>query len=229
MTGCWVITGGYDGRAGIADPQHQTIRDKLFGFVLENLLLQRGACRCTGSAVLACCSQQVTIKAPRKIVGRLCHHALRYGSTLGLIAVEQMRSAPAFDHRRQLPAQVDRIAHAGVHAKAAMRAVLMHRITGQKHPAASKAGGHQATTGPGQGRYDFVLHRTSELLPEHASDQAMDIHLIGGDGACALIDTEPPQIGTIELNQVDIKATAFVVGIIDEVIERCLAFVMMIP
>ena len=54
------------------------------------------------------------------------------GNPLGLITVEQFLGRILFQHRRELPGQVDGIADPGVHALAARGAVNMRRIAEQQ-------------------------------------------------------------------------------------------------
>src|SRR5438270_216793 len=49
-----------------------------------------------------------------------------------LVAVEETGSPPALEHRRQLPAKVDGISNAHVHAVAAERGMQMARIADQE-------------------------------------------------------------------------------------------------
>jgi len=51
---------------------------------------------------------------------------------LGVVAVQQRRSGHVANHVRKLPAQVDRVLDAGVHALGADRAVHVGGVAGQE-------------------------------------------------------------------------------------------------
>ena len=70
-------------------------------------------------------------KAPR-----VAGVALRQRLPLGLVAVEQRRAAPAFQHRGELPAEIDRILDRGVVAKPAGRREQMRGVAAEEHAAA---------------------------------------------------------------------------------------------
>ena len=65
--------------------------------------------------------------------------------------VQQFRVRPALQHRRQLPGEVHGIAHAGVHALAAGRAMDVAGITGDEDPA-ERGSGRRRGGGPDRPR-----------------------------------------------------------------------------
>src|SRR5215831_9182464 len=56
-------------------------------------------------------------------------------AALRLVALEKPRAAPAGNHRRQLPAEVDRVAEAGVEAKPCGRMIEVRRIAREENAA----------------------------------------------------------------------------------------------
>ena len=72
---------------------------------------------------------------------KLCSHgniAMANLPTLGIVAGQQFRSAPTLHHRGELPAEINRIAEAGVHAERAGRRQLVHGIAREQHAAACR-------------------------------------------------------------------------------------------
>ena len=61
-------------------------------------------------------------------------------AALRLVALEQMRAAPAVMHRGELPAEIGRIADAGVHAEPAIRRHHVHGVARKEHAAAADSG-----------------------------------------------------------------------------------------
>src|SRR5262249_33682 len=53
---------------------------------------------------------------------------------LSVVGGQEATAAPSTQCRRELPAEVDRIGNAGVHAQSARRGQLMHGVAGQKNP-----------------------------------------------------------------------------------------------
>ncbi len=91
--------------------------------------------------------------------------ALGHRAAFALVAVEQRRATPAVQHCGELPADVDRVAHAGVHAIAAGGNVLMHRIAREKHAALAITLGEQQIAAPHAGDDHFVdVHPPTQRL-----------------------------------------------------------------
>ena len=82
---------------------------------------------------------------------------------LTLVRLEQGRSGPPSEHRRQLPGEVLDILHAGIHAEAASRRHLVRRVASQKDAPLAEAGGD-----PGG--------RTPRSSPEHLHRQVWHSH-----------------------------------------------------
>src|SRR5882757_10423833 len=55
------------------------------------------------------------------------------GVPFGVIAVQQRSASVTLDYLRELPAEVERVLHAGVHALTARGAVDVGSVTGEKH------------------------------------------------------------------------------------------------
>ena len=71
-------------------------------------------------------------------------HVLGDRAPLGAVAVQQGVGDPARGDQGELPGQVVRVEDAGVQALAARRAVDVHRVAGQQHPAAPVGAGGPA-------------------------------------------------------------------------------------
>ena len=64
---------------------------------------------------------------------RFGNRALMHRPAFGLIGGEQARSAPTSECRRQLPAKIDGVGDAEVHAVAAVGRMQMARIAGEEY------------------------------------------------------------------------------------------------
>ena len=84
------------------------------------------------------------------------HQALGRGAPLAGVAVQQGWVGAAGQHRDQLPAQVEGVAHRHVHALAGLGAVRVAGVAGQHH--ARRAGGH------------LVLGHVVELVGQAVAD-----------------------------------------------------------
>src|SRR5689334_18667754 len=60
------------------------------------------------------------------------------GDAFWLVAVEKFRLRPALQHGRELPGEVHRVTHAGIHALAAGRTVNMAGIAGDEGTSPAK-------------------------------------------------------------------------------------------
>ncbi len=89
-------------------------------------------------------------------------------TAFALVGGEQARAGKAFQRRGQLPAEVDGVADAGVHAVAAGRDVLVRRIAGQEYAATPVALGQQQMREPGIGDQDFRREGAAGPGLEHA-------------------------------------------------------------
>ena len=67
--------------------------------------------------------------------GRVAQHLVADRAALRRVAVEQRGRAPALAHQRELPGEVERVLHAGVHALAAGRAVHVRGVAGEEDAA----------------------------------------------------------------------------------------------
>src|SRR5262249_43298487 len=87
--------------------------------------------------------------------------ALRYGSTLRLVGSEQTSSSPSFNHRSELPPEVNGVLHACIHPECAGRRIEMGCITGDVDPAAPVAIGDELAPYPRNNRQHFEFERFS--------------------------------------------------------------------
>ena len=155
-----------------------------------------------------------------EIVGRLLDDARRHRPPLGFVAVDQPRPAPALHQRRELPAEIVDVAHAGVEAEAARRRVLMRGVAGQEHAALAVVVGDQVARHPRQRRH----HLVRDLAPDHLVDHRRGVDLVGVLVVPLPADAEPPQLAAVELHQR--APDALRVG---EEMQRRLALVVEIP
>ena len=72
--------------------------------------------------------------AQRDLRHRVLQHARRDRMALGVIGVEQALRRRAFDHLRQLPAEVHRVLHTDVEALPADRRVHVRGVAREQHP-----------------------------------------------------------------------------------------------
>ncbi len=166
--------GPHDRRGIVAVSERDPVRDILLGLGADDGVADLAA---QALALRRRRGDLVPLGALGEALGvarRLVDVALRHGLPLDLVAVEERRSAPAFDHRRELPAEIDRIAHARVHAEPAGRAVLVDGVAGEQHVAPLPAIGDDAAAGPGQRGDDFVRDAGAD---EPAHD-AVDIDVV---------------------------------------------------
>src|SRR5262249_52754655 len=113
---------------------------------------------------------------------------------LGFERVEQVRTAPAFLDRGELPRQVDRIADTGVHAKAAGGRHHVRGVAEDKAPAVAVTIRHQLAAHPGHDAENLVV----EVDADGAADGGVD--LVGGELALrgAADDREAPLVAAVD-------------------------------
>src|SRR5215467_714661 len=58
---------------------------------------------------------------------------------LVIVALEQSLAAPAAEHGRQFPAEVECILDAGIHAETAVRRMRVRSVAGKEHPTVHEA------------------------------------------------------------------------------------------
>ena len=92
---------------------------------------------------------------------------------LRFVGGEQAGTGEALERRGELPAEIDGVADAGVHAVAAGRDVLMRGVAGQEDAAALVALGQQQVREPGIGDQDLAL----EGRPAQASSTRVGIEV----------------------------------------------------
>ncbi len=129
---------------------------------------------------------------------------------LRLVAVEELGAAPALQHRGELPAQVHRVADAGVHAEAARRPQEVRRVAGEKDAPVPIALRDDAVAGPGPDGGD--LER--DVFPQRVAELSRRVERIDPVRLDAA-DVEAP-----ELPAVDRGDRALNVGVDDLVLHR---------
>ena len=128
----------------------------------------------------------------RHVRGRLVDHPPVQRPAFGFVGVEQRRAAPSGQRRRQLPAQVDRVADAGVEAVAAERRVEVGGVADQEHPPAP-APVHQLH--PRRPRVG-ADHLDRKLASERPADQPRGVEI--GRPAVDPERDQPPQAVAVD-------------------------------
>src|SRR4051812_46833378 len=105
-----------------------------------------------------------------EILHRLRARACPGRAALGLVAREQRRPAPPLVHGGELPAEIDRIADAGVHAEPAIRWHDVHGVAGEEYALAAVALGHEVAASPYAYGEDLEVE-----IPSHGA-----AHCLGG-------------------------------------------------
>ena len=100
-------------------------------------LARRAPGALAGRVVILEVVRQQLPRGDRHVGGRLADHPLLDRASLDLVAVEQRRAAPAVQHGRELPAQIDGIAEPGVEPVPAERRIQVRRVAGQEDAAAA--------------------------------------------------------------------------------------------
>ena len=113
--------------------------------------------------------------------------ALAHRPAFGVVAVDEACVAPALQHGRQFPSDVDRIAETGIHAERAGRRQLMHGVAGEPHAALAVAFGHQAAPAP-----DIDVDPLDrDIAAERSPQIGFAVDLVGRDIA-GRVDHQPP-------------------------------------
>ena len=107
------------------------------------------------------------LAAAERGVARGADVALADLAAVGLVGVEQLRSAPALQRAGQFPAEVDGVTDAGVHAETAGRDDEMHRITRKQHAPLAVAVGDEAARRPFVRAQDLVGHIDAGRFADH--------------------------------------------------------------
>src|SRR5262245_31887311 len=106
------------------------------------------------------------------------------GSSLGVIGGEQTITAPSGEHRRELPAQTDRVADAGIHPERAGRRQLMDGVACEKDASARIAFSYDAASRPDTGAEPLDL----ESAPEGTAQIAFAIDRFGRQAGTGIED-----------------------------------------
>src|SRR6185437_15877429 len=97
---------------------------------------------------------------------------------LALIAGEQLRPAPAFQHRLDLPGEIDSVADAGIHPEAAGRHEEMAGVAGEEAARRAIAFGNQLARQPVLDRENLDRERRADGTPH-------ELGRIAGEGLLA--------------------------------------------
>ncbi len=101
--------------------------------------------------------------------GRLVDGALVHGPALRLVGGEQRRPPQPCSVGGQLPAEIDRVADAHVHAEAAERRMQVAGVAGQEHAALGVAVGDQAARRPRDRCATISIARSARPVPRRIS------------------------------------------------------------
>jgi hypothetical protein len=126
------------------------------------------------------------------IPGRLTDHAVLDRTTFGLVAGQQALAAPALEHGGQLPAQVDRVADAGVQPVPAERRVQVRRVTREENPPDPQPVDQLHPRGPGVGRQDRRIHGCADGPVDEPVRVTATVPLAHAEG------DDPPGPGRVE-------------------------------
>ena len=122
--------------------------------------------------------EQIGMPADRKHPPQIaaCFHDIAGADrlALGAVGIEQAVAAPALDHGGELPRQIDRVADAGVHAKAAGGRHDMRGVAGDKAAAVAVALGDQFAPHPRQHAQDLEF----EVAADGAADRGLDLLVV---------------------------------------------------
>src|SRR5262249_52451412 len=115
---------------------------------------------------------------------------------LALIGLQQVRAGPAFDRGFELPAEVDDVLDARVHAEPAGRRGEVCGVAGYENAIGAVTVRHQLAAHPGQDRenleIEFLAHRTDDGLAYISFGQGLP-RLVADDGeapAIAAVDRD---------------------------------------
>ena len=105
-----------------------------------------------------------------KIAARLRDVAQADRPPLGVVGAQELRAAPALHHGLELPAEIDRVADAGVHAEAAGRRHQMGGVAGDEDAVGAVAVGDQLAPHPAHDGEDFVVEVAAHGALERRAD-----------------------------------------------------------
>ena len=132
-----------DRRIVVAVPHHHAVGEPLLPHDRGEpvaVLLARGVAGRAGRENLRPGQPLARRQHPLEVAARLRDVAQPHRPPLGLVGGEQRRPAPALDRGFELPAEVDRVADAGVHAEAAGRRHQVRRVAGDENSVACRSG-----------------------------------------------------------------------------------------
>src|SRR5271156_4730843 len=122
-----------DRRAVVARPEHDAERVELPRLGGDDLLRDRGA----GTLALGTVGTEIVLEQliaqGAVILNRLVDGAQMHRPALGLVRFKEAVAAPAMQHRGKLPAEIDAVADAEIHAIAAKRRMQMAGVAGEKY------------------------------------------------------------------------------------------------
>ena len=100
---------------------------------------------------------------------------------LDFVGTQQRAAGPAAQGRLELPAEIDGILDAGVHAEAAGRRHQVRGIAGNEHPLRPVAVGDELAPHPPHHRQDLVVERAAHGARQRMADVGLGMgHLVGG-------------------------------------------------
>ncbi len=122
--------------------------------------------------------------------------------------------------RGELPAEIDGIADAGVHAEPAVRRHHMHRVAGQQHAAAAIVIRHHATPDPVAELDDLEIGMSRPMARRTSAAGSIDF----GIGVGLAVDHQPPEILAVGRRQARPRAFRT-----DDDVAAGLALVVLVP
>ncbi len=114
---------------------------------------------------------------------------------LGGVGVQQRRAGLALEHGRQLPGQVLRVLHTGVHAQSRGRRVAVHRVADQEDPALRVLVGDRTLHRPVADAQDLHRHVADpQQFPDLGRDRLLvEVGVVGGQER----EMEGPLLGVL--------------------------------
>src|SRR5262249_54857602 len=130
---------------------------------------------------------------------------------LDLVAFKEAGAAPAGEHRGQFPAEVDRIAEAGIESESGGGMIEVGRISGEENASDAIGVGHDVAGDPTSYRDEFMRY----LFADHFQEQALRINLIR-----RVVELLPAYAEAVEFASIEDDEVAPQPGWLDEV-DQC--------
>ena len=138
-------------------------------------------------------------------------------AALDLVGAQQRVAGPAAQCGLELPAEIDGVLDAGIHAEAAGRRHQMGGIAGNEDALRSIAVGHELAPHPAHHREDLVVEVAAHGARERPADVGLGVgHLVGGADdrhaeAVAAVDRHDGEPGALRSDEDEAVGLALVV------------------